>query len=95
MSTENSAIVSLYVVKSATGDFFGGYDSTLGKASFVSDPLKAKKFTNKYDIKLRPEETLVELAVDLSNVNVTVSEPFRPQRRIRQSNNLPNNQRFS
>ena len=85
MNTENSAIVSLYVVKSANGNFFGGYDSSQGKATFVSDPINAKKFTNKYDIKLRPEETLVELTVDLSKVQVGVSEPFRPHRRVQRA----------
>lgn len=74
-------IVSLYVVKGADGLYFAGFDTEKGKANFVSDPLGAKKFTNKYDIKIRPEETLVELKVDLSKAEVQVSEPFRPHRR--------------
>jgi len=74
-------IVSLYVVKGADGLYFAGFDAEKGKANFVSDPLGAKKFTNKYDIKIRPEETLVELKVDLSKSEVQVSEPFRPHRR--------------
>ena len=74
-------IVSLYVVKSADGSYFAGFDAGQGKANFVADPLGAKKFTNKYDIKIRPEETLVELKVDLSKSAVQVSEPFRPHRR--------------
>lgn len=74
-------IVSLYVVKSADGSYFAGFDATQGKANFVADPLAAKKFTNKYDIKIRPEETLVELKVDLNKSAVQVSEPFRPHRR--------------
>lgn len=85
MNIENAAVVSLYVVKSAAGDFFAGYDSSQNKATFVSEPINAKKFTNKYDIKLRPEETLVELTVDLSKVQVGVSEPFRPHRRIQRA----------
>lgn len=83
MNTENSAIVSLYVVKNSAGTYFGGFDSTKNQANLVSDPIHAKKFTNKYDIKLRPDEQLVELTVDLSKSNVTVSEPFRPHRRVR------------
>lgn len=81
MNNENDAKVSLYVVKSANGTFFAGFDSTQNKASFVNSPIFAKKFTNKYDIKIRPEETLVELVVDLSAVAVAISEPFRPVRR--------------
>jgi aconitase A len=76
-----NTVVSLYVVKSADGSFFGGFDADKGKANFVEDPRAAKKFTNKYDIKLRPEETLVELKIDLAKVEVSVSEPFRPHRR--------------
>ena len=83
MTQENTnAIVSLYVVKSVNGTYFAGFDSGLGRANFVTNPCEGKKFTNKYDIKLRPEETLVELSVDLSKVDVKVSEPFRPHRRI-------------
>lgn len=82
MSIENSAVVSLYVVKNGNGGFFAGFNSAENKASFVSDPLSAKKFTNKYDVKLRPDEALVELTVDLSKVNVAISEPFRPHRRV-------------
>jgi aconitase A len=85
MNIENAAVVSLYVVKSSNGHFFAGFDSAQNKATFVSEPINAKKFTNKYDIKLRPEETLVELTVDLSKVQVVVSEPFRPHRRIQRA----------
>jgi aconitase A len=81
MMNENNATVSLYVVKSANGSYFAGFDAAKGQANFVTDPREGKKFTNKYDIKLRPEETLVELAIDLSKVEVKISEPFRPHRR--------------
>lgn len=78
---ENNTTVSLYVVKSANGSYFAGYDASKGRANFVQDAREGKKFTNKYDIKLRPEETLVELTVDLAKVEVSISEPFRPSRR--------------
>jgi hypothetical protein len=74
-------IVSLYVVKRADGTYFAGFDAEKGKANIVTNPLQAKRFTNKYDIKLRPEETLVELKIDLSKTAVEMSEPFRPHRR--------------
>jgi len=84
MNTENSAIVSLYVVKnSASGSYFAGFDASKQQANFVEEPIHAKKFTNKYDIKLRPGEALVELTIDLAQANVGVSEPFRPQRRLK------------
>lgn len=81
---ENASIVSLYVVKSSNEKYFGGFDSQSKKAMFVDNPLHAKKFTNKYDVKLRPEETLVEIAVDLENSKHSISSPFRPQHRPRQ-----------
>jgi len=77
MVTDNFT-VSLYVVKLADGRYFGGFDPAAGKSITVESPLAAKKFTNKHDIKLRPEELLVELKVDLAKANVQVSEPFRP-----------------
>ena len=85
MQENNKSTVSLYVVKGADGSFFGGFDANKGKSSFVAEAIDAKKFTNKYDIKLRPEEMLVEISVDLSKVNVNVSEPFRPHRRVKQT----------
>lgn len=78
---DSNTVVSLYVVKTAVGTYFAGFDAGQGKATFVEDPCAAKKFTNKYDIKLRPDETLVELQVDLTKSPVSVSEPFRPHRR--------------
>ena len=78
---EANHIVSLYVVKRGDGSYFAGFDATQGRANVVSDALLAKKFTNKYDIKLRPDEALVELRVDLSKSSVERSEPFRPHRR--------------
>jgi len=81
MQVNESPVVSLYVVREANGTFFAGFDPVAGKASFVNDPTQAKKFTNKYEIKLRPEEMIVELSVSLTPETVKVSEPFRPVRR--------------
>ena len=80
---ENNATVSLYVVKGVTGSYFAGFDATKSQANFVEDPRRAKTFTNKYDIKLRPEEQIVEMTIDLTEAPVKFSEPFRPQRRIK------------
>lgn len=78
---DQNTVVSLYVVKATDGSYFAGFDSAKGQSFFTADPKAAKKFTNKYDIKLRPEETLVELKIDLAKANVETSEPFRPHRR--------------
>jgi aconitase A len=80
---ESNTTVSLYVVKGVNGSYFAGFDTSKGQANFVEDPKAAKKFTNKHDIKLRPDEHLVELAIDLAVVAVKISEPFRPQRRVK------------
>lgn len=85
MQEQIGTTVSLYVVKTTDGKYFAGFDADKGRANFVADPRAGKKFTNKYDIKLRPEETLVELIVDLSKSDVQVSEPFRPHRRTKQT----------
>ena len=79
---DNTTTVSLYVVKSVNGNYFAGFDASKGQANFVDDPKAAKRFSNKYDIKLRPDEMLVELTVDLAKCDVKISEPFRPHRRV-------------
>lgn len=81
MQVNESPVVSLYVVRESNGTYFAGFDPAVGKASFVSDPVSAKMFSNKYEIKLRPEETIVELKISLTPDNVKASEPFRPVRR--------------
>lgn len=78
----SNASVSLYVVKTPNGKYFGGFDTQKGVASFTDDPRQAKIFTNKYDIKLRPEEMIVEMTVDLMDAEITYSDPFRPARRM-------------
>ena len=79
----NGNTISLYVVKSAQGGYFAGFDTDKGRANFVDDPKNGKLFSNKYDIKLRPDENLVELTIDLSKSDVKISEPFRPHRRVK------------
>jgi hypothetical protein len=71
-----------YAVVSPNGQFFAGFDPKEGKPSFTDEPLDAKLFTNKYEIKLRPQETLVEFTVGLSKENTSLSVPFRPKKRV-------------
>ena len=85
MQENSNTHVSLYVVRVADGRYFGGFDPVKGRANIVDDVRLGKKFTNKYDIKLRPDESLVEMTVDLSKSDVTLSEPFRPIRRSKAS----------
>lgn len=73
---------NFYAVQTPDGKFFAGFNAELGKADFVDNPLDAKLFTNKYEIKLRPQEQLVEFSIDVSKENTTLSDPFRPKRRV-------------
>ena len=86
MSQENTEALgfeqSFYaVLNSDTNLYFAGFNPELGQAEFVNSPLDGKLFSNKNDVKLRPNELLVELTITLTNTNTTVSEPFRPRRR--------------
>jgi hypothetical protein len=76
-----NAVQRFYAVQVAENQFFAGFNPELGKAEIVDSPFKAKLFTNKYEIKLRPAETLVELTVELNLQNTELSNPFRPKRR--------------
>ena len=80
METINT--VKLYAVQVDETHYFAGFNPEQGAASLVDDPLKAKLFSNKYEIKLRPNEKLVELGVQLTLQNTSVSAPFRPKRRL-------------
>ncbi len=77
---------SLYAVMKVSGEnadqYFAGFDTGVGVARFVASPFDAKLFSNKYEIRLRPDEEIVELVVDLSEANTTVSESFRPKMRL-------------
>jgi len=69
------------VLNQDTGEYFAGFNPDAGKAETSTSPLGAKLFSNKHDVKLRPNENLVELTIKVSNENTLVSEPFRPRRR--------------
>jgi hypothetical protein len=72
---------SFYVVQNDDGKFFAGFDRDAGKAAFVDNALQAKFFVDKPSIKLRPNELIVEVYVDLTEENTELSAPFRPRRR--------------
>lgn len=74
---------SFYAVKGADGKFFAGFNAQEGKPSHVDGPLRAKWFSNRFEIPLRPTETLVEIKVDPEAGVVSVSEPFRPRKRTK------------
>jgi hypothetical protein len=69
------------VLNEDTNTYFGGFDSESNQPIMVEDPKAAKLFSNKNQVKLRPNEKLVELVVVLDATNTTVSAPFRPRRR--------------
>lgn len=72
---------SFYIVQNEEGQYFRGFNVDLGKAEFVENPYAAKMFMGKPDIKLRPNEMICEVFVDISEANASLSEPFRPRRR--------------
>lgn len=78
---EDAVQHSFYIVQNDEGLYFQGFNKDLGKAEFVENPFAAKMFIGKPEIKLRPNEFMVELFVDISDENTTLSEPFRPRRR--------------
>ena len=73
---------SFYIVVNDEELYFKGFSIELGKAEFVENPFAAKMFMGKPDIKLRPNEQIVEVFVDISHLNASLSAPFRPRRRL-------------
>lgn len=71
----------LYAIQTQDGRYFKGFDVTAKAPMFVDRVLEAKLFTNKYEVGLRPTESIVEIAVMLTNENTTISAPFRPRLR--------------
>lgn len=72
--------ISLYaIVRIQDGRYFGGFNPEKGEALIVDDILDAKLFSNKFDVKLRPDEKIVEISIDLTPENTRVSTPFRPR----------------
>jgi hypothetical protein len=71
--------LSLYVIlNNDTGLYFAGYDAQAQAPKYVDDILRAKMHSNKYEIRLRPNEGLVELTIELDqSLNYKVSSPFR------------------
>lgn len=79
---KSSAVVTLYVVyRDDLKKYFAGFNSVTNSAEFTDEVKFAKKFSNKFDIKLRPAETLCSVTIDLEKAPFSVSEPFRPARK--------------
>ncbi len=72
---------SFYAVKGADNKYFGGFNPAENKATLVDSPEVAKWFSNRFEIRLRPNEMLVEIKVDPKKGVVSISEPFRPRKR--------------
>ena len=72
---------SFYAVKGADGKFFAGFNAQENCPSHVEDAKRAKWFSNRFEIPLRPQETLVEIKVSPDSGVVSISEPFRPRKR--------------
>lgn len=72
-----------YVVIGPDEKFFAKYNVEENRSEWVDNPLNAKMFSNKYEVKLRPQERLVEVEVKLSSSNTNLSEPFRLKKRTK------------
>ena len=66
---------SVYVIMTANGQYFAGFDPNEGVATLVDDPIDAKWYTNRFAINLRPQEAIVELIIE--SVQYSTSKPFR------------------
>lgn len=75
---------SFYIVKTDDGKYFAGFNPDKGESEFVDNPLAAKMFMGKNNIKLRHNEKMVEVYVEFSEENCRLSEPFRPRRKPQQ-----------
>lgn len=71
-----------YAVKTASEKFFAGFNTQTNTPNLVDDVKSAKLFSNKFDIKLRPGEYIVDVTIKLRDSNISVSKPFRPRRKV-------------
>ena len=79
--------VTLYAIRVIANDahstdedtYFVRYNAKEGHSEYSTDVRDAKFFTNKFDIRLRPNEMIVQ--VDVSLENIVTSAPFRPSHR--------------
>lgn len=78
-----SNIHTLYAIELPSGEYFAGFDPAENKAITVSDPREAKLFSNKFEIKLRPQEVLREVEVTLTDENTRIGAAFRPRKQDR------------
>ena len=73
--------IGMFAVLRDDGLYMAGYDPALRGPTFTENIFAAKLHTNKYDIRLRPDERLVEVRIALTPETITLSHPFRPKRR--------------
>lgn len=71
-----------YAVKTSDDKFFAGFNVESNSPNIVSDIKSAKLFSNKFDIKLRPNESIVDVTITLTDSNISISKPFRPRRKL-------------
>lgn len=82
MENTQSVEQHFYAVKTADDKFFAGFNTESNSPNIVSDVKSAKLFSNKFDIKLRPNESIVDVTITLTDANISVSKPFRPRRKV-------------
>lgn len=81
-STNIKPTIALFVVLRADDTYFAGFDPVKREAMSTDSVFKAKMFPSKHDATLRPDERFVEVRISLDETNVSLSNPFRPRRRL-------------
>lgn len=73
----NTRTVILYAIKAAGGEnYYAGFD-TVARRPVFSGIKDAKLFSNKNDIKLRENEHIVPLNIDVDIADMKIGQSFR------------------
>lgn len=74
--------ITLYAtIRKSDGLYFAGFDRELQEPRMTSDINQAKLVSNKFTVRLRPDEEMVEVKVHATEANSSVSRPFIPKPR--------------
>lgn len=73
--------IALFAVVRDDGSYFAGFDPAARQSASSATVFGAKLFTDKFSIRLQPDERIVEVRITMDESNVTLSNPFRPRRR--------------
>lgn len=77
----NRFVLLYATVRVEDGMYFAGFDRELQEPRMTDDVNKAKLTSNKFSIRLRDGEELVEVKIHVTDENSIVSRPFIPRAR--------------